>query len=270
MIITEQKASPRTKQWWIELGADFLDAKERGATAKAFAERLGINYGTMTSNFSKLKSEITAERRLRTLKGKSPKGMSKSDKQLVLINSFRKGLRDKIRNEGAATNNKSQKWFNDTVKKTIKGHKVTKPVPGKLYTFVYDAKHKATLPYWDKFPLIIYLGDGVSSKAGTQLMYGLNLHYIPPKARQQLLEDLLKRYANTSTISNKTKLQVNWSKVKGFRGSSEMIKSYLPSHIKGTLVEIKPSDWINVIFLPLQQFMSKGKRYSANKVWSKY
>ena len=42
---------------------------------------------------------------------------------------------------------------------------------------------------------------------------------IPPKARQQFLEELLKQYSNTPTITNKTKLKIDWSQVKGFRGA---------------------------------------------------
>ena len=98
-------------------------------------------------------------------------------------------------------------------------------------------------------------------------MYGLNLHYIPPKARQEFLEELLKQYANTPTITNKTHLKIDWSKVKGFKGADQMIKAYIPGNIKGTITEIKPSDWANVVMLPLQQFMSKGKRFSSQKVW---
>jgi kynureninase len=77
-------------------------------------------------------------------------------------------------------------------------------------------------------------------------MYGLNLHYIPPKARQQFLEELLKQYANTPTITNKTKLKIDWSQVKGFAGADKMIKAYLPGHIRGSLAEIKPADWANM------------------------
>lgn len=182
-----------------------------------------------------------------------------------MINSFRSSLREKIKNEGAAVNNKSARWFNDTIKKNVRGHQVSKPEPGKLYAYIYDAKHKDTLPYWDKYPLIINLGFG--QNGSSRVMYGLNLHYIPPKARQAFLEELLKQYANTPVISNKTKLKINWSRVKGFKGTDKMIKSYLPGHIKGPMIEIKPADWANVVMLPLQQFMSKGKRYSATSVW---
>ena len=68
-------------------------------------------------------------------------------------------------------------------------------------------------------------------------------------------------------ISNKTRLKINWSQVKGFAGADKMIKAYIPGNIKGALIEIKPADWANVVMLPTQQFMSKGKRYSATSVW---
>ena len=141
------------------------------------------------------------------------------------------------------------------------------PQVGRIYAYVYDAKHKDTLPYWDKFPLMIYLGS-YTAKNGNKLLLGLNLHYIPPKARQEFLEELLVN-ANTDTITNKTRLKINWSKVKNMKGADQMIKAYLPNHIKGSMTEVKPADWINVIFMPLQQFMSKGKRFSSRKVWSK-
>lgn len=147
---------------------------------------------------------------------------------------------------------------------------MAKPATGRLYTFAYDAKYKDTLPYWDRFPLIIFLGSG-RSKAGNLVFYGLNLHYAPPRARQEFLEELLKRgYGSTKRLSNKTVLKINWGNVKGMRGATEMIKAYLPSHLKSPLAEIAPKDWAKAVWLPTQQFMSKGKPYGAKKVWSKY
>ena len=55
---------------------------------------------------------------------------------------------------------------------------------GKMYFFHYDAKHKDTLPVWDKFPLVIpmeYNSDG---------FLGLNLHYMDPYTRLVLLDRL--------------------------------------------------------------------------------
>ncbi|KLD61725.1 DNA end protector protein, partial [Luteibacter rhizovicinus DSM 16549] len=52
-----------------------------------------------------------------------------------------------------------------------------------------------------------------------------------------------------------------------FYGSNKKINSSLPGHIRVTISEIVPKDWANFIMLPSQQFMSKGKRFSANTVW---
>lgn len=259
------KPVSRNEKKWVELGLEFKKAKAKGATAKSFAEEKEIPYATFTKAMSRYASKIKFAEKIAKLEGKPTHKLSKQERQLIMINSFRSSLRDKIKNEGAAVNNKSAKWFADTIKKNIRGHSVSKPTPGRLYAYMYDAKHKDTLPYWDRFPLIVYLGLG--KQGSTTLMYGLNLHYIPPKARQQFLEELLKQYANTPTITNKTKLKINWSQVKGFAGADKMIKAYLPGHIKGSLIEIKPSDWANVVLLPTQSFQSKGKRFSANAVW---
>lgn len=270
-LISEAAPTPRpanvsrNERKWVELGLEFQQKKSKGMTSKQFAEEKGIPYATFTKSMSRYASKIKFAEKIAKLEGKKPNKLSKQERQLVMINSFRQSLRDKIANEGAAVNNKSSRWFSETMKKNIRGHSVSKPQPGKLYAYMYDAKHKDTLPFWDKFPLIIYLGLG--KQGSSTLMYGLNLHYIPPKARQQFLEELLKQYANTPTITNKTKLKINWSQVKGFAGADKMIKAYLPGHIKGSLIEIKPADWANVVMLPLQSFQSKGKRYSANAVW---
>ncbi|UPW39251.1 DNA end protector protein [Escherichia phage vB_EcoM_ESCO47] len=269
-LVTEGTQAPKVAQSlnekkWVEIGLEYKKAKEKGTTAKQFAEAKGLKYSSFTAAMSRYASAIKLAQKIETLESKPKNKLSKQDRQLIMINSFRSSIREKIRNEGAAVNNKSAKWFADTIKKSVKGHKVAKPQPGKIYAYMYDAKHKDTLPYWDKYPLIIYLGLG--KQGSTPLMYGLNLHYIPPKARQQFLEELLKQYASTPTITNNTKLKIDWSKVKGFKGTDKMIKAYLPGHIRGTLMEIAPKDWANVIMLPTQSFQSKGKRFSANTVW---
>lgn len=267
IFIEERELTPEQK--WIALGMEFYKAKAQGVTSKQFAEANGIKYSTFTSAMSRYASKIKTALEVEAISKKSKHNLTKRERELKLINDFRNTLRSRIKNEGAAVNNKSAKWFKETIKKGVRGRNVKSPGIGKIYTFIYDAKNKETLPYWDRFPLIIFLGAG-QAKNGNQLLYGLNLHYIPPKARQSFLEELLKRYASTSTMSSKMKLKIRWSNVRGMKGSDLMIKSYLPGHIKGSLIEIEPKDWSNVIFMPLQQFMSQGTRFAASKVWSKY
>lgn len=264
-----QTSIQRTEAVWVRIGVDWYKAKKRGSTAKKFAEERQINYNTFTKGMARYKRQIDLAFDAEMAKTKPKDKLSRREKDAIIINDFRESMRKKIKDDGAAINNKSEKWFRQTVSKAVRGHQVVKPQPGKLYAFVYDAKHKDTLPFWDKYPLIVFLGVSSSKVAGTTLFHGLNLHYVPPKARQEFLEELLKRYSSTENLSNNTKLKIDWSKVKGFQGADKMIKAYLPGNVKGHFVEIKPADWSNVIFMPLQQFVSQGKRFSSNAVWKR-
>lgn len=267
IFIEESEKTPEQK--WIDLGVEYYRAKSRGITSKQYAESKGIKYSTFTSAMSRYASRIKTALEVEAIRTKSKHNLTRRERELMLVNDFRSSIKKKLKNDGAAVNNKSAKWFKETIKQGVKSKKVQVPVQGKIYTYVYDAKNKDTLPYWDKFPLIIYLG-AATAKNGNQLMYGLNLHYIPPKARQSFLEELLKRYASTGRITPKMKLKIDWSKVKGMKGSDLMIKAYLPGHIKGPLIEIDPKDWSNIVLMPTQQFVSQGKRFASSKVWSNY
>ena len=63
--------------------------------------------------------------------------------------------------------------------------RVDKPLPGRMYMYFYDPKYKETLPYYDRFPLII-LVDKVEGG-----FTGLNLHYLPPNLRAKFFDKLL-------------------------------------------------------------------------------
>lgn len=258
----------RSKREWVDLIKEYLSEKSKGVTAQSFAKNNDIDVNQFRSAYGKYDRIAKRELKAQPLtEAKSNKGKSskKKERKRDLIKSFRSQLKKTASQSAAANNNKSLKWFKGVIDDAVRGRKVSRPEVGKIYTYAYDAKYKNELPYWDRYPLIIYLGN-YKAKNGNTNMLGLNLHYIPPRARQAFLEELLPR-ANTDTISNKTKLKINWSMVKGMRGSDQMIKAYIPKRIRSGIKEVKPSDWINIIFLPIQQFVSKGKRYSANKVW---
>ena len=53
----------------------------------------------------------------------------------------------------------------------------SRPLPGRMFMYFYDPKHKKTLPYYDRFPLIFMVEKAEGG------FYGLNLHYLPPKQR---------------------------------------------------------------------------------------
>lgn len=259
------KKKLKTKDDWIVIGVEYLTKKEAGWTQRRFALETKIPVSTLQKAFRKFRDEILAA--YGTKKKDKRNVPVQVDRKRSLINSFRGQLKTYAQDKNISANNKSVKWFREKVKQSVKGKSVTAFKPGAIYTYVYDAKHKDTLPYWDKYPLIISLGTS-TTKHGVKLMHGLNLHYIPPRARQEFLESLLIYATTKKQVSISTRLKINWDTVKGMRGSKHMIKAYLPQNIRGKIVEVDPREWVNVIYLPTQQFYSKGKRFGANKVWS--
>jgi hypothetical protein len=137
---------------------------------------------------------------------------------------------------------------------------VNKPIVGSMFLFQYDAKHKETLPYWDKFPLIFPI-----SADSTGFM-GLNLHYLPPTMRATLFSGLVKLKTNNEyeDLRLSYALLTKYSRLSYFK---PCLKRYLNSHVKSPFLYIEPDEWPIAIFLPLQRFQkaSSGKVYSDAK-----
>ncbi len=128
------------------------------------------------------------------------------------------------------------------------------PFIGGLLFFMYDAKYKDKLPYWDKFPLVIPfdVGDGT--------FIGLNLHYLPIEARKKLL-DILLPYKTKKSMRDYMK--ISYSIIKSI-SKHDLIKPcihrYLNSHVKSRFVKVNHEDWYRAAALPVQRFV-KGSPY---------
>ena len=130
---------------------------------------------------------------------------------------------------------------------------------GKMYLFGYDPKHKATLPYYDKFPLIFMIGE---AKGG---FYGINVHYLPLRQRAQLM-DALYSLKNNRKYDETTKLKISYDILKSaskFKLFKPCVKQYLVSHVRSRFIEISPAEWDVAIWLQVQKFM----KASINTVW---
>ena len=157
---------------------------------------------------------------------------------------------------------KSVAWFKKKVGESAKGFKPAVLAPGKMYTFGYDAKLKAILPYWDKFPLIVVLD---TYKNG---FLGLNFHYLSPIDRQMFFTKILKfsnQKGDPMDFTDKAIFNISWDAVKNIKHADKMIHKYLYGHVRTSLLEAPPNEWENVIFLPYQKFVGA----SAKSVWSK-
>lgn len=170
-----------------------------------------------------------------------------------------------------ARTKKSREWFQDKVKELGSVNRTallkddaldptTREIAGSMYMYFYDPKTKDTLPYYDRFPLVIMVED---AKGG---FYGLNLHYLRPDIRAEFLDRLMKLAPNKLTDRTRVN-KMRYDLLKGVQKYKEFkpcFKHYLTSHIKSKMVRVPMTDWEIAIFLPTEQFKKKSK----TAVWS--
>lgn len=166
---------------------------------------------------------------------------------------------------------KSLEWYQSQVKSlaagSIRPNKLmqntpdltTTIVPGKMYMFFYDAKYKDTLPYWDKFPLVLpfrKVQDG---------FYGINLHYLPYGLRFKLLE-VLHTLAANKNITEDSRIRASWSTLSKLSSTIPVqacVKHYLYEHMQSKFLNIKYPDWVTAALLPVERFSGATKE----RVW---
>jgi hypothetical protein len=133
------------------------------------------------------------------------------------------------------------------------------PKIGRMYLFQYDAKWKDILPYWDVWPLIFpfdYTSNG---------FYGINLHYLPPNDRINLMLRLIKSAGSSANVTDKYRLKLSYQIITGFKPAVPCIKRYLFSHVQGSgFYGISGTDWSYAATLPLQKFKGAGTK----TIWS--
>ena len=124
------------------------------------------------------------------------------------------------------------------------------PLIGSMNMFFYDPKHKDTLPYYDRFPLVIIVGPAEKG------FYGLNLHYLPNVLRAKMLDALLditnnKKYDESTRFQVSYKLLQSSSKMRYFK---PCYKHYLTAHVKSRLARVAAPEWEIATFLPTANF----------------
>lgn len=170
-----------------------------------------------------------------------------------------------------ARTQQAREWFRETAGKMsrinerslMRGEQARltdNPIVGSMYMFSYDPKHKDTLPYYDRFPLIFPFRKVPGG------FYGINLHYLPPQLRAQLM-DALYDYANNSRYDESTKIKLNYQllrSVSTMRFFEPCVKHYLDKHVRSRFVYVYPSEWDIALFLPTERFAKKNK----TQVWA--
>lgn len=118
------------------------------------------------------------------------------------------------------------------------------PVEGHLYFYEYKAKMK-WLPYYDTFPLV-YVVKIIDDNE----FIGANLHYMNPKRRVKVIQDLM---------SNR----IDMPKV--------CFHKYILNHVQGYMLDLHKDEWDTAILLPVENFVKdvRGFKFPYKKedVW---
>lgn len=129
---------------------------------------------------------------------------------------------------------------------------------GQMVMMAYDPKHKDTLPYYDRYPVVIPLS--VDSKS----MLGLNLHYLPPQVRLAFIRSLQELAVETNGVK---KLRISYGIVKSAKALSAYapcIKRYLHGHVRSKIINVDDREWEHAALLPVARWVGA----SEQEVWS--
>ena len=177
--------------------------------------------------------------------------------------AFRKGLK--------ARSKEANDWFASNVSKLGKIgsgkmlgddrlRKQAGASPGDMVMYTYNPKHKATLPYYDTFPLAIIVGP---AKGG---FYAINLHYLPPKVRAIFL-DKLNDVASNQKFNATTRFKITYKLLmatKSYKYFKPCFKHYLTPNLGSSIMKVNAAEWNIAIFLQTASF----KKASTGKVWA--
>lgn len=135
--------------------------------------------------------------------------------------------------------------------RTVKWRKVKLGYP---VLFVYDAKHKDTLPYWDSLPFSVVIAkypDG---------FLGLNLHYIEWTKRLQLAKLIMQKTKNKNRIKY-IDIKKAWHAVKLPQALLYLcIRRYLGSHIRSDIKTFSPDTYYEIIKDVRPDFIKKSEK----------
>lgn len=128
---------------------------------------------------------------------------------------------------------------------------------GRMCMYFYDPKLKDTLPYYDRFPLVIPVNlydDG---------FLGLNLHYLPMNRRALLMDALYSRVIKNQHLDERKRIMISWNIVQSAARSRNFlpcVKRYLYSHFRSQIQMIEPEDWNIALFVPTDRWAKANKR----------
>ena len=161
-------------------------------------------------------------------------------------------FREKVRQAGASARMKAV-----TPNQLLRRQPDDNILLGKMFFYKYDPKFAKKLPYWDMYPLVFPFERAPGG------FYGLNLHYIPPRDRAVLMDNL-NQYASNNKYDQTTRLELSNRLLKRYGRAVPCVKRYLGDRIVSQTVRIDADDWEVAIFLPVEIFQKASK----GEVWA--
>ena len=161
-------------------------------------------------------------------------------------------FREKVRQAGASAKMKAV-----TPNQLLRRQPDDNILLGKMFFYKYDPKFAKKLPYWDMYPLVFPFERAPGG------FYGLNLHYIPPRDRAVLMDNL-NQYANNNKYDKTTRLELSYRLLKRYGRAVPCVKRYLGDRIVSQTVRIDADEWEVAIFLPVERFQKASK----GEVWA--
>ena len=158
-----------------------------------------------------------------------------------------KGLKGEVKNRFSSTN--AAKFYREAETKVNPTVLKRRAELGDLFCYYYNPKYRATLPYYDMFPMIMLIG------AEKDTFLGINFHYLRPKWRAVLLDRVSSKIGNGLP---------RWSKLRQIRQIAPTIKRYRFDHIMKRVIPIEKDEQDIAIFLPTERFRKSAKA----KVWA--
>ena len=192
-----------------------------------------------------------------------------------MAEAINEGLLDKLKtaiktSKAGAKARAAGDWFREKVKQAGASAKMKAVTPnqllrrqpddnillGKMFFYKYDPKFAKKLPYWDMYPLVFPFERAPGG------FYGLNLHYIPPRDRAVLMDNL-NQYASNNKYDQTTRLELSYRLLKRYGRAVPCVKRYLGDRIVSQTVRIDADEWEVAIFLPVERFQKASK----GEVW---
>lgn len=193
-----------------------------------------------------------------------------------MAEAINEGLLDKLKtaiktSKAGAKARAAGDWFREKVKQAGASAKMKAVTPnqllrrqpddnillGKMFFYKYDPKFAKKLPYWDMYPLVFPFERAPGG------FYGLNLHYIPPRDRAVLMDNL-NQYASNNKYDKTTRLELSYRLLKRYGRAVPCVKRYLGDRIVSQTVRIDADEWEIAIFLPVERFQKASK----GEVWA--